>query len=144
MDGELGDSGGPAAGRVNVTRLLVLWLLAEEPLHGYRIKRILDAESFRFWFPVQFGSIYSVMRSLVKEGHVVPAATERQGQRPERTRFAITTQGRKHLREMLKLAWVQLPSPAEPISAALAASPELADDVVEELPCGGSARWAIA
>lgn len=120
-------------GSLVLTRLLILWLLAEEPLHGYRIKRILDAEALRFWFPVRFGSIYSVIRSMEREGHVDALATEREGQRPERTRYAITSSGRDHLRDLLRRSWVRLPSPAEPIHAALAARPELDDEEVEDL-----------
>ena len=48
-------------------RLLVLWLLSEQPLHGYRIKRALDDEGLAFWFPVEFASIYSLLRTLVKQ-----------------------------------------------------------------------------
>ena len=51
-----------------LTRLLVLWLLSEQPQHGYRIKKILDDEALRFWFPVEYASIYAVLRSLVRGG----------------------------------------------------------------------------
>jgi DNA-binding PadR family transcriptional regulator len=97
-------------------------------LHGYRIKTILDDESLRFWFPVQFGSIYAVLRSLVKAGYVEPVAVEREGRRPERTRYAITKDGRRHLAELLEQAWRRLPAPADAFSLALAARSDLADD----------------
>ena len=116
-----------------LTRLLILWLLSEQPLHGYRIKKILDEESLRFWFPVEFGSIYAVLRSLTRAGYVEPLAAERQGQRPERTRHAITPAGREHLAELLHRAWRELPSPADPIQLALAARSDLPEEEVEEL-----------
>ena len=59
-----------------LTRLLVLWLLSEQPLHGYRIKKILDDDGLRFWFPVEYTSIYAVLRSLVRGGHVEPVAVD--------------------------------------------------------------------
>lgn len=116
-----------------LTRLLILWLLSESPLHGYRIKKILDDETLRFWFPVEYGSIYSVLRTLERQGHVRALAVEREGARPARTRYAITREGREHLRELLRTAWRELPSPAEPFQLALAARSELAEEEVEEL-----------
>ena len=116
-----------------LTRLLILWLLSEQPLHGYRIKKILGEESLRFWFPLEFGSIYAVLRSLVKGGYVEPVLVERQGQRPERTRYAITRAGRGYLRELLARAWRELPSPGDPLQLALAAAAELTEEEVEAL-----------
>src|ERR671936_1896132 len=99
-----------------LTRLLVLWLLSEQSLHGYRIKKILDDEGLRFWFPIEFGSIYAVLRSLVKGGYVEATAVEREGRRPQRTRYSITPMGRRHLSELLERAWRELSSPAEPFA----------------------------
>jgi DNA-binding PadR family transcriptional regulator len=122
-----------ARGGSTLTRLLVLWLLSEGPLHGYRIKKILDDEGLRFWFPVEFGSIYAMLRSLVNGGYVTVLAVEREGQRPERTRYAVTREGREHLRELLARAWRELPSPADPFQLALAARSELSEPEVAEL-----------
>jgi ADP-ribose pyrophosphatase YjhB (NUDIX family) len=60
-------------------------------------------------------------------------AVEREGRRPTRTRYAITRKGRRHLEDLLRRAWRELPSPAEPIQLALAARPELPDEEVEQL-----------
>ena len=111
-----------------LTRLLVLWLLSEQPLHGYRIKKILDDEALRFWFPVEYASIYAVLRSLVRRGYVETVAVEREGQRPERTRYAITADGRRHLAELLERAWRELPPVGDVTALALAARPDLADE----------------
>jgi DNA-binding PadR family transcriptional regulator len=111
-----------------LTRLLVLWLLSEQPLHGYRIKKILDDDGLRFWFPVEYASIYAVLRSLVRGGHVEPVAVEREGQRPERTRYAITADGRRHLSELLERAWRELPAIGDPLGLALAARSDLEDE----------------
>ncbi len=116
-----------------LTRLLILWLLAEQPLHGYRIKKILDDDVFGFWFPTEFASIYSVLRTLARRGFIRLAAVERQGQRPERTRYAITPKGRAELRALLRKAWTDLPSPGKPIHLALAARAELDDEEIQKL-----------
>ena len=121
------------AAPVVLTRLLILWLLSEGPLHGYRVKKILDDQSLSFWFPVEYASIYSVLKSLVKKGYVKVIAVERDGRRPERTRYAISPSGRKHLVELLAQAWRELPSPADPFQLALAARSELTVDQVNDL-----------
>ncbi|HJV94902.1 MAG TPA: PadR family transcriptional regulator [Albitalea sp.] len=106
-------------------RLLVLWLLAEQPLHGYRIKRALDDAGLAFWFPVEFASIYSVLRTLVKNGHAEELGLEQDGARPERMQYRITRQGRAHYRELLARAWAEPEPPAERVQVALAALPDL-------------------
>jgi len=113
-------------------RLLVLWLLAEQPLHGYRIKRALDDEGLSFWFPVEFASIYSVLRTLVKNGHAEERGAEQEGARPERRLYAITRSGRAHYRELLQRAWAELEPPAERVQLALAAWPDLPPEALRE------------
>jgi DNA-binding PadR family transcriptional regulator len=111
-----------------VIRLLVLWLLAEQPMHGYGIKRALTDGALRLWFVVEDASIYSLLRTLVKQGHAQAIGVERDGDRPERTRYAITPQGRAHYAELLERAFAEPDSAASPIQAALAALPDIADD----------------
>lgn len=116
-----------------LTRLLILWLLSEASLHGYRIKKILDDEGLRFWFPVEYGSIYAVLRTLAQGGYVKAVSVEREGQRPERTRYSITPAGRRHFRDLLRKAWRRLPTPADPVQLALAARAELDEEEVVSL-----------
>ncbi len=76
------------------TRLLILWLLAEGPLHGYRIKTILTDRGFALWFALEDAAIYAMLRSLARQGLAEIAGTERQGARPARTLYRITPSGR--------------------------------------------------
>jgi len=115
------------------TRLVILWLLSEGPLHGYRIKRILDEGSLRFWFPIEIGSIYAVMRSLERGGFIEEERVERDGQRPERTRFRITKTGRAHFKDLLRKAWSEPEKQSEPIDLALAARSELEEGEIVQL-----------
>ncbi len=117
----------------NISRMLVLWLLSESPLHGYEIKRILSDPGVQFWFPIEFGSIYSVLRFLEKNGYTKRAAVEQQGRRPERTRYAITPRGRKHFADLLREAWRRPARMTQPIDVALAALPELPADEIRSL-----------
>ena len=116
-----------------MTRLLILWLLSEGPLHGYRIKKILDEPSLRFWFPLEVGSIYAVIGSLARNGYIASEAVEREGLRPERTRYRITKEGRDHFQGLLRQAWRDLPKIADPVNVALAARSELSEEEVRLL-----------
>jgi DNA-binding PadR family transcriptional regulator len=117
----------------SLSRMVILWLLSEGPLHGYRIKRILEDEGLGFWFPIDYASIYTVLRTLAKGGLIKAAAVEREGQRPERTRFRITREGRRHLAELLEQAWREPRGLADPLQLALAARSELTEDSIQSL-----------
>lgn len=110
---------------MNLTRLVILWLLSESRLHGYEIKRILSDPGLQFWFPIEFASIYSVLRFLTRSGYAREVAVERAGRRPERTRYAITPKGRAYLQQLLREAWARPGNIATPVDAALAAEGEL-------------------
>jgi DNA-binding PadR family transcriptional regulator len=111
-----------------LVRLLVLWLLSEQPLHGYRIKRALDDEGVAFWFPVEFASVYSLLRTLVKQGHAEELGLEQEGARPERMLYRISRKGRAHYRDLLERAWSEPEPPGERVLVALAALPDLAPE----------------
>jgi len=109
---------------VMTTRLLILWLLSEGPRHGYRLKSILTDPGFAFWFPIEDASIYAMLRSLVKQGLARVAGEERDGNRPSRTLYRITPEGRVALADELAAAWRVVADNAHPIHAVLAARDE--------------------
>lgn len=115
-----------------MARLLVLWLLSERSSYGYEIKKALSDESTAFWFSLNEASIYSALRTLTKYGHADEIGTERDGNRPSRTRYAITAQGRRHYRELLIKALAEPALPVGPIDVALAARGDLEPTAVSE------------
>jgi DNA-binding PadR family transcriptional regulator len=116
-----------------MTRLLILWLLSEQPLHGYRIKRILENETYAFWFELEFTSIYSALRTLVKLEFVTETGLEQDGARPERMGYRITRLGREHLRELLRKVWLAKPFAGDPFPMAIAGIADLPKDEVSAL-----------
>jgi DNA-binding PadR family transcriptional regulator len=116
-----------------MTRLLILWLLSETPLHGYRIKRILEDEAYSFWFSVEFTSIYSALRTLVKLEYVEETGLEQDGARPERMGYRITRAGRAYLRELIAKTWDATPLLGDPFSMAIAGKAELPPGSLETL-----------
>jgi DNA-binding PadR family transcriptional regulator len=116
-----------------LTRLIVLWLLQERSLYGYEVKKALAERAFGFWFPIEPASIYVVLKTLVRRGHARVVRTEREGNRPHRTRYAITRSGRETYRALLRRAWVELPPIGTPFHLALAARADLDESEITEL-----------
>src|SRR6266498_5278533 len=71
-------------------------------MHPYELSRTLrdngDARSIKF----NHGSLYMVVQQLAKVGFIVEVETNREGQRPERTVYALTSAGRSELRDWLR------------------------------------------
>jgi DNA-binding PadR family transcriptional regulator len=86
----------------NLLALTVLSYLTQQPMHPYELSRTLrehgDERSIKF----NHGSLYMVVSQLEKAGYVAARETHREGQRPERTVYAITEDGRHELRDWLR------------------------------------------
>jgi DNA-binding PadR family transcriptional regulator len=85
----------------NPLALAVLSYLTQGPKHPYELGRMLrdhgDARSIKF----NHGSLYMVVQQLARAGFIVEQETTRDGQRPERTVYALTDAGRQELRDWL-------------------------------------------
>jgi DNA-binding PadR family transcriptional regulator len=86
----------------NLLALAVLSYLTQAPMHPYELGRTLrehgDARSIKF----NLGSLYMVVQQLEKAGFVTARETSREGQRPERTVYALTDAGREEMRDWLR------------------------------------------
>jgi DNA-binding PadR family transcriptional regulator len=86
----------------NLLALAVLSYLTMRPMHPYELSRTLrdngDARSIKF----THGSLYMVVQQLAKAGFVAEQGTSREGQRPERTVYALTDAGRDELRDWMR------------------------------------------
>lgn len=78
----------------NPLALAVLATLIEEPMHPYRITQVLRGRGKEHSIRLNWGSLYSVIASLEKNGLIEAQRAEREGARPERTVYAITDAGR--------------------------------------------------
>jgi DNA-binding PadR family transcriptional regulator len=86
----------------NPLALAVLSYLSREPMHPYELVRTLrrngDERSVKF----NPGSLYMVIRQLAKAGFIVESETTRDGNRPERTVYALSAAGREEWRDWLR------------------------------------------
>ena len=88
-------------------RLVILGLLRENPLYGYEIKQIIE-EHMSDWTSIAFGSIYFALDKLAKEGFVEKVSVEKEGKRPSRSVYQITSAGREEFMRLLRESWQQV------------------------------------
>jgi len=86
----------------NLLALAVLSYLTMRPMHPYELSRTLrdngDERSIKF----NHGSLYMVVGQLAKAGFIAERETSREGQRPERTVYELTDDGRAEMQDWLR------------------------------------------
>lgn len=88
-----------------VANPLALFVLAElmaGPAHPYALGRLLQEHGKDRNVQYTRGSLYTVVRQLLKAGFIAQQQTLRDTPRPERTIYAITDAGRAELRDWLR------------------------------------------
>src|SRR5438552_18541042 len=78
----------------NLLALAVLSLLTERPMHPYEVSAVMRQRGLADSIKLNYGSLYSVIEALLREGLIVPQETQREGRHPERTVYATTEAGR--------------------------------------------------
>jgi DNA-binding PadR family transcriptional regulator len=105
---------------MNLTRLMALGILARSgPSHGHHIRRVADVTNVGEWGGVSVGALYRELRAMEREGLVEAARTEKVGNRPERTVYAITAEGQLELTTLREQAIRPLGSGLDPLGVAL-------------------------
>ncbi len=85
----------------NLLALSLLTLLAQRPMYPYEMAQTLRARGKEQNFPINWGSLYTVVANLAKYGFIEEAGTVREGRQPERTTYQITSRGMAELRDWL-------------------------------------------
>jgi DNA-binding PadR family transcriptional regulator len=119
--------------RGNPLALAVLALLWERPMHPYEMSMTLRERRKDESVRLNFGSLYSVVDSLVTAGLIEAGATEREGNRPTRTVYRITaagvTEASEWMRDLVGTPAKEFPA----FEAALSFLPLLGPDDVARL-----------
>jgi DNA-binding PadR family transcriptional regulator len=84
-------------------RYAILGLLAEQPMHGYRLKEVFDRRVSPLW-GLTTGQIYQSL-AVLERAALVESRGERKGRRPTRRVYSITEAGKRDLGE-----WLQAPT----------------------------------
>lgn len=121
------------SGGTDIVRVVLLGVLRNGPMHGYAIKQTLQEWRMDFWADVKPGSIYGGLKRLVADGLVEEVGVSRSGNRPVRTTFALTNDGRAELRRLLRTCWTLPSRVARPVDLALQFAQELPAAEIEPL-----------
>ncbi|KJK34214.1 hypothetical protein UK23_43865 [Lentzea aerocolonigenes] len=88
--------------RMNPLALAVLALLAERPMHPYEMAQTMRERHQEEVIKLNYGSLYTVVEQLAKHELITASATQKAGNRPERTVYAITDTGTAELHDWLR------------------------------------------
>lgn len=83
----------------NLLALAVLATVIQRPMHRYEMASVMRARGKDRDMDIKWGSLYTVVQNLEKNGFVEQVEVTRQGGRPERTVYRITDAGRRELVE---------------------------------------------
>jgi DNA-binding PadR family transcriptional regulator len=88
--------------KLGIWELAVLALLREAPMHPYQMQRLLRLRHKDEILALKRGSLYHAIGRLLRADLIAVEMTGREGKRPERTTYRITSKGLKALLNVLR------------------------------------------
>ena len=86
----------------NLLALSLLSLLTERPMYPYEMATMLRLRGKDNAIKINWGSFYTVVQNLEKNGFIEAVEVAREGRQPERTTYQITDAGRAELQDWLR------------------------------------------
>jgi DNA-binding PadR family transcriptional regulator len=117
----------------NPLAFAVLGSLTERAMHPYEISTMLKTRGKDMSIKLNYGSLYSIVAALEKHGFIKAVETVRDGNRPEKTVYAITDQGRDEFTDWLAELLGSPEREFSQLEAGLAYLPAFSPDRVVEL-----------
>jgi DNA-binding PadR family transcriptional regulator len=86
---------------INDLDISLLGFLSSKPMHGYELhKQVTDLSGFGIVWNIKIGKLYAMLNRLEKDGYV-RLKISREGNRPARNEFSITSNGMKKYKSWL-------------------------------------------
>jgi DNA-binding PadR family transcriptional regulator len=117
----------------NPLALAVLASLHERPMHPYEMASTMRERGKEQSIKLNYGSLYTVVDSLAKNGLIEALEARREGRRPERTVYQLTEAGRARLDAWMSELLAEPVKEYPQFEAALSLLPVLHPDAVTEL-----------
>ncbi len=117
----------------NPLALAVLASLHERPMHPYEMASTMRERGKEQSIKLNYGSLYTVVDSLAKNGLIEAVEARREGRRPERTVYQLTEAGRARLDAWMSELLAEPVKEYPQFEAALSLLPVLHPDTVVEL-----------
>src|SRR4051794_15551665 len=84
----------------------VLALLVDGPSHGYELKGRFEAAIGPQWGGLNVGHLYQILDRMVRDGYVTRSHVSQQD-RPDKTRYTLSSDGLHELQTWAGSAWVR-------------------------------------
>jgi DNA-binding PadR family transcriptional regulator len=117
----------------NPLALAVLACLHERPMHPYEMAATMRERGKENSIKLNYGSLYTVVDSLAKNGLIEAMQATREGRRPERTVYRLTEAGRTRLDAWMSELIAEPVKEYPQFEAALSLLPVLHPDAVTDL-----------
>lgn len=91
--------------------LVVLGLLAEQPLHPYAMRTLMRERGHERTVGAVGASLYDAAARLERAGLIEVHSSSREGRRPERTTYRITAAGSRALQAWVRAGLAELDAP---------------------------------
>jgi DNA-binding PadR family transcriptional regulator len=117
----------------NPLALAVLACLHERPMHPYEMASTMRERGKEQSIKLNYGSLYTVVDSLAKNGLIEAMEATREGRRPERTVYRLTEAGRARLDSWMSELLAKPVKEYPQFEAALSLLPVLHPDTVLDL-----------
>ncbi len=119
-------------GDITLLAVAILALLDERDMHPYEMLQTLRERREDRLVKVRPGSLYHCVERLARRGYAQPCGTECVGNRPERTTYRLTDDGRAALRGWIRTRLSAVENSYPPLPLALAEAHALSPDEVRE------------
>jgi DNA-binding PadR family transcriptional regulator len=86
--------------RSGVLELAVLGLLHESPMHGYELRKRVNAQ-FGWGRVLSFGSLYPCLKTMLRKGLITAESTATDTSRRQKIVYTITAEGKDHFAEAM-------------------------------------------
>jgi DNA-binding PadR family transcriptional regulator len=119
--------------RLTAADLTVLSLLAEEPMHGYRIVAELEKRDAEDWAPISRPQVYYSIKKLLKLKMISKTSDQDDSLGPERETYRLNTKGKDSMNEALSQPDWATQRPPPPFSTWMALSTHLSAKTTSEI-----------
>src|SRR6218665_2381315 len=102
-----------AIARLTPLGVMVLALLREDAMHPYEMIRLMRQRHDDRIVPITNGTMYHTVARLERQGLVTEVGVGRDGNRPERTTYALTDAGDAAVTEWVRRELPRIDRPAE-------------------------------
>lgn len=113
--------------------LTVISLLAEEPMHGYKIVAELERRDAKDWAPISRPQVYYSIKKLLKLKMIGKASDTAEPLGPEREKYRLSAKGKDAMKEALSIQGWATQRPPAPFITWMALSTHLSASTTREI-----------